>query len=72
MTTFFWIVLSTFLISLIAFVGALTLFLRERVLNKILLLLVALSAGALIGGAFFHLIPEAVTKIGIEEEKSIF
>jgi len=53
MTTFFWILLSTFLISLIAFVGALTLFLKERVLNKILLLLVAFSAGALISGAFF-------------------
>lgn len=71
MTIFFWIVVSTFLISLIAFVGALTLLLKERVLNKILLLLVAFSAGVLIGGAFFNLIPEAVIKIGVEEERSI-
>jgi len=47
-------------------VGALTLFLKENVLNRILLLLVAFSAGALIGAAFLDLIPEAISKIGIE------
>jgi len=31
-------------------------------LNKILLILVSLSAGALMGGAFLHLIPEAIEK----------
>ena len=67
MTTFIWILIATFSISLIAFVGALTLFLKEKILNKILLLLVAFSAGALIGGAFLHLIPEAVNKVGIKE-----
>ena len=60
-----WILLSTFLISLIAFVGILTLFLRESLLNKTLLFLVAFSAGALIGGAFLHLLPEAILKTGI-------
>jgi len=55
-------------ISLIAFVGALTLFLREKLLNKILLVLVAFSAGALIGGAFLHLIPEAIIKVGVNED----
>jgi zinc and cadmium transporter len=67
MHVLFYIIISTFLISLIAFVGTLTLFLKEKLLNKILLILVAFSAGALIGGAFFHLIPEAIAKIGIEE-----
>ncbi len=57
-----WILTSAFLISLIAFVGALTLLLREELFEKILLWLVALSAGALMGGAFLHLIPEAVEK----------
>lgn len=65
----FWIIISTFLISLIAFIGALTLFLKERVLNKILLLLVSFSAGALIGSAFLHLIPEAIEEAG---ETSVF
>ncbi len=62
-----WIIGSTFAISLIAFVGALTLFLKEKVLNKILLGLVSFSAGALIGGAFLHLIPEAIIKVGASE-----
>jgi len=48
-------------------VGAITLFLKEELLNKILLILVAFSAGALIGGAFLHLIPEAIEKVGIDE-----
>lgn len=60
-----WILVSTFLISLIAFIGALTLFLKERLLNKILTVLISLSAGTLIGGAFLHLLPEAIQKTGI-------
>ena len=59
MMVFVWILISTFLVSLIAFVGVLTLALKEKVLEKILLVLVSLSAGALMGGAFLHLIPEA-------------
>lgn len=55
-----WIIASTFMISLIAFIGILTLSLKEKLLNEILILLVALSAGALMGGAFLHLIPEAI------------
>jgi len=56
------------LISLIAFVGAALLFLKEELLNKILLILVSFAAGALIGGAFLHLIPEAIEGVGIEEK----
>lgn len=55
-----YILIATFLISIIAFAGVLTLFLRKELLNKALLVLVAFAAGALIGGAFLHLIPEAV------------
>lgn len=50
--------------SLIAWVGLLTLVLKEELLQKILLILVAFSAGALLGGAFLHLIPEAVETWG--------
>jgi len=56
------IIISTFSISLIAFIGALILFLKEELLDKILLILVAFSAGALLGGAFLHLIPEAIER----------
>ncbi|MFC1870080.1 ZIP family metal transporter [Chloroflexota bacterium] len=58
------IIVATFVISLIAFVGVLTLLLREEWLKKALLVLVALSSGALLGGAFLHLIPEAVSELG--------
>lgn len=67
MGSLIWILGSSFAISLIAFIGALTLFLREKLLNKILLILVAFSAGALIGGAFLHLIPEAIIEVGVNE-----
>lgn len=67
MVILFWIILSTFLISLIAFIGALTFFLKENLLDKILLALVSFSAGALLGNVFLHLIPESIEKIGIEE-----
>ena len=62
MTDLIYIVLSTFAISLIAFIGIFTLAMKDQLLNKILLFLVSLSAGALMGGAFIHLLPEAVEK----------
>jgi len=65
MSNLTWIIGTTFVISLIAFVGALTLFLNEKLLNRILLALVAFSAGALIGGAFLHLMPEAIIGVDI-------
>lgn len=55
-----WILSSTFIVSLVAFVGILTLGLKQKLFEKVLLILVALSAGALMGGAFLHLIPEAM------------
>lgn len=67
MTTLFYILVATFSISLIAFIGVFTLFLKRELLDKILLILVAFSAGTLIGGAFLHLIPEAISEVGFEE-----
>lgn len=68
MDVFSYILISTFLISLIAFIGAVILFLKEELLNKILLILVSFAAGALIGSAFLHLVPEAIEEVGIEEK----
>src|SRR3989344_1016153 len=62
MQTLTLILISTFIISLISFIGVLTLFFKEKILNKVLLALVSLSAGALIGGAFLHLLPEAISQ----------
>ena len=60
--TLFFIILSTVLVSLVSFVGAVTLSLNENTLRKILFYLIALSIGASMGAAFFDLIPEAVEK----------
>lgn len=59
------IILSTLIIALISFVGTLAFFFKEEILKKIVLLLVALSAGAMIGGAFFHLLPESINELGL-------
>ncbi|MCX6818685.1 MAG: ZIP family metal transporter, partial [Candidatus Aenigmarchaeota archaeon] len=60
MITLAWILLSTFLVSIISFIGILTFVIKERLLERLLLILVSLAAGALMGGAFLHLIPEAL------------
>lgn len=49
--------------SVIALVGAVTLVLKESTLQRILLPLVALSAGSLLGGAFFYMIPTALETV---------
>ena len=67
MSVLLYILAFTFLISVIAFVGILTLALKKGLLEKILLFLVALSAGALMGGAFLHLIPEAVERFPLTD-----
>jgi zinc and cadmium transporter len=55
-----YIILATIIVSLLSFVGIITLALKGQILNKILLILIGLSAGTLMGGAFIHLLPEAV------------
>ncbi len=54
------IVVSTLLISSISFIGIVSLAVKSKMLDNILLSLVGFAAGALIGGAFLHLLPEAV------------
>lgn len=53
------ILVSTGIISVLSLIGLVTLSFKEDFLSRILLFLISLSAGALLGGAFFHLIPEA-------------
>lgn len=65
------IIISTFIVSLGGLVGFFTLVLKEKQLSKILLLLVSLSAGALMGGAFIHLLPEASEKFSEGGEYTI-
>lgn len=63
MTVFGWIVLAGVIMSAIALIGSITLLLSEKTLQKILLPLVALAAGSLIGGSFFHMLPTAIENI---------
>lgn len=64
------ILIACFLISLCVGVAVMFLFFRKETLSEITMFLVSLSAGALIGGAFLHLLPEAAE--GMETEKLFF
>ncbi|MCP6719328.1 MAG: ZIP family metal transporter [Patescibacteria group bacterium] len=72
MSILLYIIISTFSISLIAFLGSLTLFLKEELLNKTLLILVSFSAGTLIGNSFLHLIPEAIEMVEADQVFNLF
>ena len=50
---------SVTVVSLLSFLGALYLFVDEKLLRKSLLILVSLGVGGLLGDAFLHLLPES-------------
>jgi zinc and cadmium transporter len=60
------ILLATLLVSSISLVGILFLSLNDKILNNLLLILVAFASGALLGGAFLDLLPESLAS-GSEE-----
>lgn len=60
MNNFIWAVSASIVVSLISLIGILALLLKEKFLDKILLLLIGFSAGGLIGAAFLHILPEAL------------
>lgn len=60
MPTLLLIILATTIISLGSLVGVLTLAIKKTELHRFLILLISISAGTLMGGAFLHLLPEAV------------
>lgn len=57
-----WAIMASIIVSLMSLIGIFGLLLKEKILDKILILLVGISGGALIGGAFLHLLPEALEK----------
>lgn len=63
MPTFFWIVISTFVVAALSLVGIALMFLKEKFFNGLLLTLVALSAGAMLGNVAFHLFPEMLEMV---------
>jgi zinc and cadmium transporter len=58
-----YIIVSVVIVSLVSLVGVFSLLLNKKFTSH-LLLLVSLSAGTLFGGAFLHLLPEAVELAG--------
>ena len=63
------IIVATVVTSLFSLVGIYTLSLKEKTLDKILLVLVAFSAGSILGASYLDLLPEAIELV---EESLVF
>lgn len=59
-----WIVVAGLAMSVLALVGSAALVLPQRLFSQVVTPLVALAAGALLGGALFHMLPESIAVIG--------
>lgn len=64
MSTFFYILASVVVVSLISLSGIVLLQVRREAFQKLLPTLVALASGTLLGGAFLHLMPEGLEDAG--------
>jgi zinc and cadmium transporter len=53
-------IIAAGIVSLISLVGIATLAFKDRIIKTFLIFFVSFSAGGLMGGAFFHLIPEVL------------
>src|SRR3989344_1523414 len=69
---FLYTLVSVLIVSLISLVGIITLSINMDKLRKILIYLISFSAGALLGDAFIHLLPEIVEEKGFGIEISIW
>jgi zinc and cadmium transporter len=63
MDVLIWILLATVVNGLVGLVGIFSLWMKDKLFNKLIMVLVAFSAGALLSGAFFHLLPEALEEL---------
>ena len=59
MALWLYTLISVLLISVLSFIGVVTLFISRQRLQPTIFLLVSLAVGALFGDAFIHLLPEA-------------
>ncbi len=55
-----WIIAATIADSLVGLLGIFSLWIKDDLIKKAGLYLMSFSAGALLGGAFFHFLPEAL------------
>ncbi|GIW64636.1 MAG: hypothetical protein KatS3mg092_0569 [Patescibacteria group bacterium] len=56
----FYSIFSVIVISLISFVGIITILINQKTLKNFLIYFISFSAGALLGDVFIHLLPEVV------------
>jgi len=61
-----YILISVFVVSFVSLLGIFTIAFSDKFFNKILLILVAFAAGAMLGAVFFELIPETIKSLTIE------
>ena len=71
MNAIFYTLWSILIVSAISLLGAITFAINQKKLQKTLQYLVAFSAGALLGDAFFHLLPEMVEETGFSVKLSV-
>lgn len=64
MSTLAWIITAGLAMSALALVGVVTLLMPAERLERLLMPMVGLAAGSLLGGAFFHMLPESVEALG--------
>ncbi|MEM5820745.1 MAG: ZIP family metal transporter [Candidatus Aenigmatarchaeota archaeon] len=62
----FYILLSTFIVSLIGLVGIFSFFISNNILRKVIKFIVPFASGVLISVAFFHLLSESLEKVETE------
>lgn len=69
--TLVYILVSIFIVSAISFVGIFFL-IKKKLVDKILFYLVSFAVGALLAGAFLHILPEAIEQNGDSHTVLIF
>lgn len=60
LTSLAWILVGSLLMASIAMSGSFVILIPPRKFEKLLLPLISLAAGSLLGGAFFHMLPEGI------------
>ncbi|MEK6933279.1 MAG: ZIP family metal transporter [Nanoarchaeota archaeon] len=68
----FYSLASVFIVSLISFIGIISLSIKISKLKTILIYLISFSAGALLGDAFIHLLPEIIKNEGYTLYSAIY
>ncbi len=71
-TALIYTLVSVVIISLVSLVGIFTFLFKKEKMTDLLLFLVSFSAGSLFGGAFLHLLPEAVEEFGFGMEIGLY